>query len=115
MTREQAITQMIETAKVSISNDPLVPSFGREATLNYFGWHPVEKAIKLDFNVKYTGENVPSRLSSYSVTLIADMKPLEDETNEYEQFVNLAKNPIEIFGLIYDTIMLRDSQGKFNK
>jgi hypothetical protein len=115
MTREQAITQMIETAKISISNDPTVPGFAREATLNYFGWHPVEKAIKLDFTVKYVGEGVPSWLSTKSVTLIADMKPLEDDTNEYEQFVNLAKNEIEIFGLIYDTIMLRDSQGKFNK
>lgn len=115
MTREEKINQMIETGKISISNDPLVPSFGREATLNYFGWYPEGKAIKLDFNVKYTGEDVPSRLSSYSVTLIADMKPLEDDTNEYDLFVNIAKNPIEIFGLIYDTIMLRDSQGKFNK
>jgi len=115
MTREQAITQMIETGKISISNDPLVPSFGREATLKFFGWHPIEKAIKVDFTVAYTGGNVPSRLGSYSVTLIADMKPLEDGKNEYEQFVNIAKNEIEIFGLIYDTIMLRDSQGKFNK
>jgi hypothetical protein len=115
MTREEKILQMIETGKISISNDPLVPSFEREATLKFFGWHPIEKAIKLDFTVKYVGEGVPSWLSTKSVTLIADTEPLPDGTNEYEQFVNIAKNEIEIFGLIYDTIMLRDSQGKFNK
>jgi len=115
MTREQAITQMIETGKISISNDPLVPSFGREATLKFFGWHPIEKAIKLDFTVAYTGENVPSRLGSYSVTLIADTEPLPDGTNEYDHFVETSKNEIKIFELIYDTIMFRDSQGKFNK
>jgi hypothetical protein len=115
MTRDEKINKMIETGVVTISNDPLVPSFGREATLNFFGWFPVDKAIKLDFTVRYVGEDVPNRLAPYSVTLIADTTPLPDGENEYQHFVNLAKEPRKIFDLIYDTTMLRDSQGKFNR
>jgi hypothetical protein len=110
MTKSQKITKMIETGIVSISNDLLVPSFEREAKLNFFGWQPVAKLIQLDFIVSYVGEEVPKRLNPYSVTLVADTTD-----NEYDYFVDISKGEIKIFELIYDTIMLRDSEGKFNK
>lgn len=115
MTKQQAIDRMINEGIITISNDPLIPEFGREAKFGGgFIWNPVTKVIMLDFMVSYVGENVPERLRPYTVTLIADTKDT-GEGNEYQAFVDIAKGEIKIFELIYDTVMLRDSQGKFNK
>jgi hypothetical protein len=115
MTKQEAIDRMINEGIITISNDPLVPGFGREAKFNGgFIWNPVAKTIMLDFMISYTGEDVPSRLSPKSVTLVADTIDTGDG-NEYQAFVDIAGNEIKIFELIYDTVMLRDSQGKLNR
>lgn len=115
MTRQEKINKMINEGIITISNDPLVPEFGREAHIeNGFIWQPKTKTIQVDLMIHFVGENVPSRLAPKSVTLIADTKDT-GEGNEYQTFVDIAKNEIRIFELIYDTVLLRDSQGRLNR
>lgn len=115
MTRQESIDRMINEGIITISNDPLVSEFGREVKFGGgFIWNPINQTIMLDFIVSYIGENVPERLRPYTVTLIANTTDT-GEGNEYQTFVDIAKGEIKIFDLIYDTVMLRDSQGKFNK
>lgn len=115
MTKQEAIDKMINEGIITISNDPLIPEFGREAHIqNGFIWQPKNKTIQVDLMIHFVGENVPSRLAPKSVTLIADTKDT-GEGDEYQAFVDLAKGEIKIFELIYDTVMLRDYQGKLNR
>jgi len=105
----------ITTGEIIISNDP-VSGFKRKAILSRgFSWLPTFKQIILDYEIQYY-ETSELRYPNYFKKLIADNDTLIDGTNlpEYQYFMNLVSVQNNIFEVIYNITMLRDSQGKFN-
>ena len=113
MATQQQITDFLATNKVAISNDPLT-GLQRKVNLESFIWKPKQN-IMLQCSVEYYEDGIlveTLRLKPYE--RILSTGGLDDEIGEYNYFVNVANGDINIFSLIYDTILLRDSQLKFD-
>ena len=109
------LEQFIATGEIVISNDP-TSGFARKAILSQgFHWFPTAKQIILNYEVNYYEVN-EMRFPNYFKGLVADNNTIMEGTDipEYQYFVELADNPVNIFKIMYNITMLRDSQGKFN-
>ena len=116
----QEVQRMIQTGEVSISKDPFVTAFNRKATLKNLIWKPEERLIILQTMVSFEGTDgveVPQRLKDKKeVSLETINIPSEEgEVTEYDMLIGALSMPVIAFDIIYDTIMARDAQGRFNK
>lgn len=118
MTKQEKIDQMVATGVVAISSDP-INGLSRELDFKGLIWQAQDKRIIVQCLVHFLdseGLRMESqRMLPYSRDMIStNMIPVEGEPGEYDYFIDMHREPQLIFEVIYDTIMLRDSQGKFN-
>lgn len=121
--------ELLTTEGDIIISDCPITKYGRIARV-VLEWNPMTKEVKLNCWVCYTqnSERINlKRFAPYSVQLKATMDtfvnpstgeivdPLEPNAiPEYIFFVAMANNNINIFQVILNTVLIRDSQGRFN-
>lgn len=121
--------QLLTTEGDIVISDCPITKYGRIARVVQT-WNPMEKQVTLDCWICYTqdGERINSkRFAPYTVQLKATMDTFVDprtgqiveqgtegSMSEYDFFVAMANNNINIFQVILNTVLLRDSQGRFN-
>lgn len=125
------IDNFINSGIVSISADP-ISGLKRQVILDKFSWNQSAKTIVLNCTCKYL-DNTDNflnkkRLPDYGVDLKAANDVFVDKNTgefvnsddinaigEYDYFIGVANNPINIFQMIFSIIKLRDQvQKKFD-
>jgi hypothetical protein len=121
--------ELLTTEGDIVISDCPVTNYGRIARVVQ-EWNPMTKEVKLNCWVCYmqNGERINSkRFTPYNVILKATKdtfvnantgefvdSSVADAIPEYDFFVAMANNNINIFQVILNTVLLRDSQGRFN-
>lgn len=117
----------ISTGDIEISRHPIT-NIRRLLSLDRgFYWLPKSSQIVMDFTVNYLDETGNKyqleSIKSYNKSLIADIVNTVDSSGandpsstitEYQYFVNIANNNVNIFNVMLNTVLLRVSQGKFD-
>jgi hypothetical protein len=110
----EQIMDFLNTNRLTISKDP-INNLDRKIELINFSWMP-KKEISLRWKVWYydaEGKELDNvRMRPYSRQLSTG-RP-NDPTQEYNYFIQIANGAQNIFSLIIDTALLRDSQQKFD-
>jgi hypothetical protein len=121
------LERYIETGEVEITRHPIT-NIRRLLKEDLFIHNQRNKEISIEFKVIWLDENGEvinkTSMPSYSRTLTADrftsinpqtMEVVEEGgVTEYDFFVGIANNPVNIFQVRLDTIKMRAAQGKFD-
>lgn len=121
--------ELLTTEGDIVISDCPITNYGRIVRVSQI-WDPFNKEVLLNCWVCYTenGERINSkRFLPYTVQLKAMNSTLVDPLTgnfvndefvgaigEYDYFVSIANNNINIFQIILATVLLRDSQSRFN-
>lgn len=121
------LERYIELGEIEIGRHPIT-NVRRLLREQLFVHNQRTKEISIEFKVFYLDENgdiiEKKSMSGYDHILVADtssfINPQTMETvtidgiSEYDYFVSVANNPVNIFQVRLNTIKLRASQGKFD-